>query len=162
MFVISALAISVFVICWAVRLECDYKIKQETSFNGYDLYSLKLKLEQMCPLSNHDGMVDAGFFQSVEGFDSGYYIYTRDDDQFRINIYRQYCKTYKEFYHWYQKHKLWRYDVYYKDLKLRKYYNFKSMVAHLEDLYKKRTRYYKKAQIKNIALQEHINESRGI
>ena len=36
------------------------------------------------------------------------------------------------------------------------------MVDHLEDLYKKRTRYYKKAQIKNIALQEHIYDSSGI
>lgn len=36
------------------------------------------------------------------------------------------------------------------------------MVDHLEDLYKKRTRYYKKAQIKNIALMEHKYDSSGI
>lgn len=171
MIIISSLAIAIFVFVWAIRLECDYKIKEETSFNGYELYGLKLKLEQACSLSCKDGLVDASFFQDVISsnffgtaltFDNIPYIYTRDDNDFKILVYKKYCRTYKEYYHWKQKHKLWRYDVYYKDLKLRKYYNINNMAAHLEDLYKKRTRYYKKAQIKNIALLEHIHESRGI
>ena len=46
MIIISSLAIVVFVFVWAIRLECDYKIKEKTSFNGYELYGLKQKLEQ--------------------------------------------------------------------------------------------------------------------
>lgn len=162
MIIISILAIAVFVFIWAIRLECDYKIKEKTSFNGYELYGLKQKLEQASSLSCHDGLVDASFFQDVIGFDSGFYIYTRDDEEFRIHVIKPFCRTYKEFYRLLQKHKLCRFDICYKNLKLRTYYNFNSMVDHLEDLYKKRTRYYKKAQIKNIALQEHIHDSSGI
>ena len=162
MFVISALAIAVFVFIWAIRLECDYRIKEETSFNEHDLYLIKLKLEESCPLAHVDDMISSNFFATGLTFDSVPCIYTREDDDFKILIHKKYCKTYKEFYRFQQKHKLWRYDVFYKNLKLRQYYNFKSMVDHLEDLYKKRTRYYKKAQIKNIALQEHIHDSTGI
>ena len=159
MFVISALAMAVFVVCWSIRLECDFKVKEETHFNEHDLYLLKLKIEQTCPLAHVDDMISSNFFATALTFDSVPYIYTREDDDFKILIYKKYCKTYKEFYRFQQKHKLWRYDIYYKNLKLRQYHNFKSMVDHLEDLYKKRTRYYKKAQIKNIALQEHIHDS---
>lgn len=162
MFVISALALAVFVFIWAIRLECDYRIKEETGFNEHDLYLIKLKLEELCPLAHVDDMISSNFFATALTFDSVPYIYTREDDNFKILIHKKYCKTYKEFYRFKQKHKLWRYDIFYHNLKLRTYYNFKSMVDHLEDLYKKRTRYYKKAQIKNIALQEHIHDSNGI
>ena len=43
MFVISVLAIAVFVVCWSIRLECDYRIKEETSFNEHDLYLIKAR-----------------------------------------------------------------------------------------------------------------------
>lgn len=162
MIIISLLSIAVFVFIWAIRLECDYRIKEETSFNEHDLYLLKLKLEELCPLAHVDDMISSNFFATGLTFDNIPYIYTRDDDNFKILIHKKFCRTYKEFYRFKQKHKLWRYDVYYNNLKLRTYYNFKSMVDHLEDLYKKRIRYYKKAQIKNIALQEHIYDSSGI
>lgn len=162
MFVISALALAVFVFIWAIRLECDYRIKEETGFNEHDLYLIKLKLEELCPLAHVDDMISSNFFATALTFDSVPYIYTKEDDDFKILIHKKYCKTYKEFYRFQQKHKLWRYDIYYKNLKLRQYYNFNSMVDHLEDLYKKRTRYYKKAQIKNIALMEHKYDSSGI
>ena len=35
MFAISALAIAVFVIIWSIRLECDYRVKEETHFNEH-------------------------------------------------------------------------------------------------------------------------------
>ena len=162
MFVISALALVVFVFIWAIRLECDYRIKEETHFTEHDLYLIKLKLEELCPLAHVDDMISSNFFATALTFDSVPYIYTREDDDFKILIHKKYCKTYKEFYRFKQKHKLWRYDIFYHNLKLRTYYNFKSMVDHLEDLYKKRTRYYKKAQIKNIALMEHKYDSNGI
>lgn len=162
MFIIAVLPIAIFVFIWAIRLECDYRIKEETHFNEYDLFLIKLNIEQGCPLAHVDNMISSNFFATAITFDSVPYIYTRDDDDFKILIYKKYCKTYKEFYRFQQKHKLWRYDIYYKNLKLRTYYNFKSMVDHLEDLYKKRTRYYKKAQIKNIALMEHKYDSSGI
>lgn len=162
MFIIAVLPIAIFVFIWAIRLECDYRIKEETHFTEHDLYLLKLKIEESCPLAHVDDMISSNFFATAITFDSVPYIYTRDDDDFKILIYKKYCKTYKEFYQFKQKHKLWKYDIYYKNLKLRTYYNFNSMVDHLEDLYKKRTRYYKKAQIKNIALQEHIYDSSGI
>ncbi len=162
MIIISSLAIAIFVFIWAIRLECDSRIKEETSFNEHDLYLIKLKLEELCPLAHVDDMISSHCFATALTFDSIPYIYVREDDDFKILIYKKYCKTYKEFYRFQQKHKLWRYDVFYKNLKLRQYHNFKSMVEHLEDLYKKRTRYYKKAQIKNIALQEHIHDSSGI
>lgn len=161
MFVISALALAVFVFVWAIRLVCDYRTKEGTHFNEYDLFLIKLNIEQGCPLAHSDNMIN-NFFAIALTFDSVPYIYTREDDDFKILIYKKYCKTYKEFYQFKQKHKLWKYDIYYKNLKLRTYYNFNSMVDHLEDLYKKRTRYYKKAQIKNIALHEHIHDSNGI
>jgi len=162
MFIIAVLPIAIFVFILAIRLECDYRIKEETSFNEHDLYLIKLKLEELCPLAHVDDMISSNLFQTALTFYTVPYIYIKEDDDFKILIYKKYCKTYKEFYHWYKKHKLWRYDVFYKNLKLRQYHNFKSMVDHLEDLYKKRTRYYKKAQIKNIALQEHIHDSSGI
>jgi hypothetical protein len=162
MFIIAVLPIAIFVFIWAIRLECDYRIKEETSFNEHDLYLIKLKLEELCPLAHVDDMISSNLFQTAITFYTVPYIYIKEDDDFKILIYKKYCKTYKEFYQFQQKHKLWRYDVFYKNLKLRTYYNFKSMVDHLEDLYKKRTRYYKKAQIKNIALQEHIHDSSGI
>lgn len=162
MFIIAVLPIAIFVFIWAIRLECDYRIKEETHFNEYDLFLIKLNIEQGCPLAHVDNMISSNFFATAITFDSVPYIYTREDDDFKILIYKKYCKTYKEFYRFQQKHKLWRYDIYYKNLKLRTYYNFKSMVDHLEDLYKKRTRYYKKAQIKNIALMEHKYDSSGI
>lgn len=162
MFIIAVLPIAIFVFIWAIRLECDYRIKEETGFNEHDLYLIKLKLEELCPLAHVDDMISSNFFATALTFDSIPYIYTREDNDFKILIHKKYCKTYKEFYRFQQKHKLWRYDIYYKNLKLRTYYNFKSMVDHLEDLYKKRTRYYKKAQIKNIALMEHKYDSSGI
>lgn len=162
MFVISALALAVFVFIWVIRLVCDYRTKEGTHFNEYDLFLIKLNIEQGCPLAHVDDMISSNFFATALTFDSVPYIYTREDDDFKILIYKKYCKTYKEFYQFKQKHKLWKYDIYYKNLKLRTYYNFKSMVDHLEDLYKKRTRYYKKAQIKNIALMEHKYDSSGI
>lgn len=162
MIIISILAIAVFVICWSIRLECDYRVKEETHFNEHDLYLIKLKIDELCPLSHVDDMNSSNFFATAITFDSVPYIYTRDDDNFKILIHKKYCRTYKEFYRFKQKHKLWRYDIFYVNLKLRTYYNFNSMVDHLEDLYKKRIRYYKKAQIKNIALLEHIYDSRGI
>lgn len=162
MIIISSLAIAIIVFVWAIRLVCDYRTKEGTHFNEYDLFLIKLNIEQGCPLAHVDDLISSNFFATAITFDSVPYIYTREDDDFKILIYKKYCKTYKEFYRFQQKHKLWRYDIYYKNLKLRTYYNFKSMVDHLEDLYKKRIRHYKKAQIKNIALQEHIYESRGI
>lgn len=162
MIIISALAVAVFVFIWAIRLEYDYKIKEETCFNEQDLYLIKLKIEELCPLAHVDDMISSNFFATALTFDSIPCIYTRDDDNFKILIHKKYCKTYKEFYQFQQKHKLWRYDIFYNNLKLRQYHNFKNMVDHLEDLYKKRTRYYKKAQIKNVALQEHIHDSSGI
>lgn len=162
MIIISSLAIAIIVFVWAIRLVCDYRTKEGTHFNEYDLFLIKLNIEQGCPLAHVDDMISSNFFATALTFDSVPYIYTRDDDDFKILIYKKYCKTYKEFYRFQQKHKLWRYDIYYKNLKLRTYYNFKSMVDHLEDLYKKRTRYYKKAQIKNIALMEHKYDSSGI
>lgn len=162
MFIIAVLPIAIFVFIWAIRLECDYRIKEETHFNEYDLFLIKLNIEQGCPLAHVDDMISSNFFATALTFDSVPCIYTREDDDFKILIYKKYCKTYKEFYRFQQKHKLWRYDIYYKNLKLRTYYNFNSMVDHLEDLYKKRTRYYKKAQIKNIALMEHKYDSSGI
>lgn len=162
MIIISLLAIAVFVFVWAIRLECDYRIKEETSFNEHDLYLLKLKLEELCPLAHVDDMISSNFFATALTFDSIPYIYTRDDNDFKILIHKKFCRTYKEFYRFQQKHKLWRYDVYYHKLKLRQYHNFKSLAEHLEDLYNKRTRYFKKAQIKNIALQEHIYDSNRI
>ena len=163
MFIIAVLPIAIFVFIWAIRLECDYRIKEETHFTEHDLYLLKLKIEQSCPLAHVDNMISSNFFATAITFDSVPYIYTRDDDDdFKILIYKKYCKTYKEYYRLLQKHKLCRFDICYRKLKLRTYYNFNSMVDHLEDLYKKRTRYYKKAQIKNIALQEHIYDSSGI
>lgn len=161
MIIISSLAIAIIVFVWAIRLVCDYRTKEGTHFNEYDLFLIKLNIEQGCPLAHSDNMIN-NFFATALTFDSVPYIYTRDDDDFKILIYKKYCKTYKEFYQFKQKHKLWKYDIYYKNLKLRTYYNFKSMVDHLEDLYKKRTRYYKKAQIKNIALMEHKYDSSGI
>lgn len=162
MIIISSLAIAIIVFVWAIRLVCDYRTKEGTHFNEYDLFLIKLNIEQSCPLAHVDNMISSNFFATALTFDSVPYIYTREDDDFKILIYKKYCKTYKEFYQFKQKHKLWKYDIYYKNLKLRTYYNFKSMVDHLEDLYKKRTRYYKKAQIKNIALQEHKYDSSGI
>lgn len=162
MIAISALAIAVFVFVWAIRIECDSRVKEETHFNEHDLYLIKLKIEESCPLAHDNDTISSNFFATGLTFDSVPYIYTRDDDLFKILIYKKYCRTYKEFYKFKQKHKLWRYDVFYNNLKLRTYYNFNSMVEHLEDLYKKRIRYYKKAQIKNIALLEHKYESRGI
>lgn len=162
MIIISSLAIAIIVFVWAIRLVCDYRTKEGTHFNEYDLFLIKLNIEQGCPLAHVDDMISSNFFATAITFDSVPYIYTRDDDDFKILIYKKYCKTYKEFYQFKQKHKLWKYDIYYKNLKLRTYYNFKSMVDHLEDLYKKRTRYYKKAQIKNIALMEHKYDSSGI
>lgn len=162
MIIISSLAIAIIVFVWAIRLVCDYRTKEGTHFNEYDLFLIKLNIEQGCPLAHVDDMISSNFFATALTFDSVPYIYTREDDDFKILIYKKYCKTYKEFYQFKQKHKLWRYDIYYRKLKLRTYYNFKSMVDHLEDLYKKRTRYYKKAQIKNIALQEHKYDSNGI
>lgn len=162
MFVISALAIAIIVFVWVIRLICDYRTKEGTHFNEYDLFLIKLNIEQGCPLAHVDDMISSNFFATALTFDSVPCIYTREDDDFKILIYKKYCKTYKEFYQFKQKHKLWRYDIYYKNLKLRTYYNFNSMVDHLEDLYKKRTRYYKKAQIKNIALMEHKYDSSGI
>ena len=162
MIIISSLAIAIIVFVWAIRLVCDYRTKEGTHFNEYDLFLIKLNIEQGCPLAHVDNMISSNFFATAITFDSVPYIYTRDDDDFKILIYKKYCKTYKEFYRFQQKHKLWKYDIYYKNLKLRTYYNFKSMVDHLEDLYKKRTRYYKKAQIKNIALMEHKYDSSGI
>ena len=162
MIVISILAIAIFVFIWAIRLECDYRIKEETGFNEHDLYIIKLKLEELCPLAHVDDMISSNFFATALTFDSVPYIYIREDDDFKILIYKKYCKTYKEFYQWYKKHKLCRFDIYYRKLKLRTYYNFNSMVDHLEDLYNKRTRYYKKSQIKNIALMEHKYDSNGI
>ena len=38
MIIISSLAIAVIVFVWAIKLECDYRIKEETSFNEHDLY----------------------------------------------------------------------------------------------------------------------------
>lgn len=162
MIIISSLAIAIIVFVWAIRLVYDYRTKEGTHFNEYDLFLIKLNIEQGCPLAHVDDMISSNFFATALTFDSVPYIYTREDDDFKILIYKKYCKTYKEFYQFKQKHKLWKYDIYYKNLKLRTYYNFNSMVDHLEDLYKKRTRYYKKAQIKNIALQEHIYDSNGI
>lgn len=162
MIIISSLAIAIIVFVWAIRLVCDYRTKEGTHFNEYDLFLIKLNIEQGCPLAHVDDLISSNFFATALTFDSVPYIYTREDDDFKILIYKKYCKTYKEFYRFQQKHKLWRYDIYYKNLKLRTYYNFKSMVDHLEDLYKKRTRYYKKAQIKNIALMEHKYDSSGI
>lgn len=162
MIIISSLAIAIIVFVWAIRLVCDYRTKEGTHFNEYDLFLIKLNIEQGCPLAHVDDMISSNFFATALTFDSVPCIYTREDDDFKILIYKKYCKTYKEFYRFQQKHKLWRYDIYYKNLKLRTYYNFKSMVDHLEDLYKKRTRYYKKAQIKNIALMEHKYDSSGI
>lgn len=162
MIIISSLAIAIIVFVWAIRLVCDYRTKEGTHFNEYDLFLIKLNIEESCPLAHVDDMISSNFFATALTFDSVPYIYTREDDDFKILIYKKYCKTYKEFYQFKQKHKLWRYDICYRKLKLRTYYNFKSMVDHLEDLYKKRTRYYKKAQIKNIALQEHIHDSNGI
>lgn len=162
MFIIAVLPIAIFVFIWAIRLVCDYRTKEGTHFNEYDLFLIKLNIEQGCPLAHVDNMISSNFFATAITFDSVPYIYTRDDDDFKILIYKKYCKTYKEFYRFQQKHKLWRYDIFYHNLKLRTYYNFKSMVDHLEDLYKKRTRYYKKAQIKNIALMEHKYDSSGI
>ena len=161
MFIIAVLPIAIFVFIWAIRLECDYRIKEETHFTDHDLYLLKLKIEQSCPLAHVDNMISSNFFATAITFDSVPYIYTRDDD-FKILIYKKYCKTYKEFYQFKQKHKLCRFDICYRKLKLRTYYNFNSMVDHLEDLYNKRTRYYKKSQIKNIALMEHKYDSSGI
>ena len=63
MFVISVLAIVVFVVCWSIRLECDYRIKEETSFNEHDLYLIKLKLEELCPLAHIDDMISYNFLQ---------------------------------------------------------------------------------------------------
>ena len=162
MFVISVLAIAIFVFIWVIRLECDYRIKEETSFNEHDLYLIKLKLEELCPLAHIDDMISYNFFATALTFDSVPYIYIREDDDFKILIYKKYCKTYKEYYRLLQKHKLCRFDICYRKLKLRTYYNFNSMVDHLEDLYNKRTRYYKKSQIKNIALMEHKYDSSGI
>ena len=162
MIIISSLAIAIIVFVWAIRLECDYRIKEETHFTEHDLYLLKLKIEESCPLAHVDNMISSNFFATAITFDSVPYIYTRDDDDFKILIYKKYCKTYKEFYRFSQKHKLWRYDIFYNNLKIRTYYNFNSMVDHLEDLYKKRIRHYKKAQIKNIALMEHKYDSSGI
>ena len=162
MFAISALAIAVFVIIWSIRLECDYRVKEETHFNEHELYFIKLKIEESCPLAHVDDMISSNFFATAIAFDNTPYIYTKEDDLFKILIHKKYCRTYKEFYHFKQKHKLWRYDIYYNNLRLRKYHNFNSLVEHLEDLYKKRTRYYKKAQIKNIALLEHKYDSNRI
>lgn len=162
MIIISSLAIAIIVFVWAIRLVCDYRTKEGTHFNEYDLFLIKLNIEESCPLAHVDDMISSNFFATALTFDSVPYIYTREDDDFKILIYKKYCKTYKEFYQFKQKHKLWRYDIYYRKLKLRTYYNFKSMVDHLEDLYKKRTRYYKKTQIKNIALMEHKYDSSGI
>lgn len=162
MFVIAVLPIAIFVFVWAIRLVYDYRTKEGTHFNEYDLFLIKLNIEQGCPLAHVDDMISSNFFATAITFDSVPYIYTREDDDFKILIYKKYCKTYKEFYRFKQKHKLWRYDIFYKNLKLRTYYNFNSMVDHLEDLYKKRTRYHKKAQIKNIALMEHKYDSSGI
>lgn len=162
MIIISSLAIAIIVFVWAIRLVCDYRTKEGTHFNEYDLFLIKLNIEQGCPLAHVDDLISSNFFATALTFDSVPYIYTREDDDFKILIHKKYCKTYKEFYRFKQKHKLWKYDIYYKNLKLRTYYNFKSMVDHLEDLYKKRTRYYKKAQIKNIALMEHKYDSSGI
>ena len=162
MFIIAVLPIAIFVFIWAIRLKCDYKIKEKTSVNNHDLYLLKLKIEQSFPLAHVDNMISSNFFATALTFDSVPYIYTREDDDFKILIYKKYCKTYKEYYRLLQKHKLCRFDICYRKLKLRTYYNFNSMVDHLEDLYKKRTRYYKKAQIKNIALMEHKYDSSGI
>lgn len=162
MIIISSLAIAIIVFVWAIRLVYDYRTKEGTHFNEYDLFLIKLNIEQGCPLAHVDDMISSNFFATALTFDSVPYIYTREDDDFKILIYKKYCKTYKEFYQFKQKHKLWKYDIYYKNLKLRTYYNFNSMVDHLEDLYKKRTRYYKKAQIKNIALMEHKYDSSGI
>lgn len=162
MFVIAVLSIAIFVFLWAIRLECDYRTKEGTHFNEYDLFLIKLNIEQGCPLAHVDDMISSNFFATALTFDSVPYIYTREDDDFKILIHKKYCKTYKEFYRFQQKHKLWRYDIFYHNLKLKTYYNFNSMVEHLEDLYKERTRYYKKAQIKNIALMEHKYDSSGI
>ena len=162
MIAISALAIAVFVICWSIRLECDYRVKEETHFNEHELYFIKLKIEESCPLAHVDDMISSNFFATAIAFDNTPYIYTKEDDLFKILIHKKYCRTYKEFYHFKQKHKLWRYDVYYNNLRLRKYHNFNSLVEHLEDLYKKRTRYYKREQIKNIALLEHKYDSNRI
>ncbi len=162
MFVISALAIAFFIVCWSIRLECDFKIKEETHFNEHDLYLIKLKIEQSCPLAHVDDMISSNFFATAIAFDNTPYIYIKEDDLFKILIHKKYCKTYKEFYQFKQKHKLWRYDIYYNNLRLRKYHNFNSMVDHLEDLYKNRKRYYKREQIKNIALLEHKYDSNRI
>lgn len=162
MFAISALAIAFFVVCWSIRLECDYRIKEETHFNEQELYFIKLKIEESCPLAHVDDMISSNFFATAIAFDNTPYIYTKEDDLFKILIHKKYCRTYKEFYHFKQKHKLWRYDIYYNNLRLRKYHNFNSMVDHLEDLYKNRKRYYKREQIKNIALLEHKYDSAGI
>lgn len=162
MFIIAVLPIAIFVFIWAIRLVYDYRTKEGTHFNEYDLFLIKLNIEQGCPLAHVDDLISSNFFATALTFDNVPYIYTREDDDFKILIYKKYCKTYKEFYQFKQKHKLWKYDIYYKNLKLRTYYNFNSMVDHLEDLYKKRTRYYKKAQIKNIALMEHKYDSSGI
>ena len=159
MFAISALAIAFFVVCWSIRLECDYRIKEETHFNEQELYFIKLKIEESCPLAHVDDMISSNFFATAIAFDNTPYIYTKEDDLFKILIHKKYCRTYKEFYHFKQKHKLWRYDIYYNNLRLRKYHNFNSMVDHLEDLYKNRKRYYKREQIKNIALLEHKYDS---
>lgn len=162
MFIIAVLPIAIFVFIWAIRLVYDYRTKEGTHFNEYDLFLIKLNIEQGCPLAHVDDLISSNFFATALTFDNVPYIYTREDNDFKILIYKKYCKTYKEFYQFKQKHKLWKYDIYYKNLKLRTYYNFNSMVDHLEDLYKKRTRYYKKAQIKNIALMEHKYDSSGI
>lgn len=159
---ISAIAIAVFVFVWAIRLECDYRVKEETHFNEHELYFIKLKMEESCPLAHDGELISSNFFATGLTFDNTPYVYTKEDDLFKILIYKKYCKTYKEFYQFKQKHKLWRYDVYYNNLRLRKYHNFNSLVDHLEDLYNNRKKHYKKAQIKNIALMEHIYDSKGI
>ena len=80
MFVISALAIAVFVFIWAIRLVCDYKIKEKISFNNHDLYLIKLKIEESCPLAHVDDMISFNFFATALTFDSVPYIYTREDN----------------------------------------------------------------------------------
>ena len=104
MFVISALAIAVFVICWAIRLECDYRVKEETHFNEHELYFIKLKIEESCPLAHVDDMISSSFFATGLTFDNTPYVYTKEDDLFKILIHKKYCRTYKEFYYFKQKH----------------------------------------------------------
>ena len=45
MIIISSLAIAIIVFVWAIRLVCDYRTKEGTHFNEYDLFLIKLNIQ---------------------------------------------------------------------------------------------------------------------